>query len=898
MSISNRVAVSLRVILNWIKRKGGSRQSYRTALAIFKREGWGGIKRKLLTLNAEMSMLSAGGLERNDYSEWISRYDTLSEKKRAYMRSQISNLTTKTVISIVMPTYNPRPEWLRDAIESVLCQIYPHWELCIADDNSTDPQIRPILEEYAAQDARIKVVFREKNGHISEASNSAIALTQGQWIALLDHDDLLAEHALYWVAAAFNEDDNLRLIYSDEDKIDDSDTRQLPYFKCDWNRDLIYSHNMFCHLGVYHRDLIEATGGFRVGFEGAQDYDLILRCIEQVRPAQIFHIPRVLYHWRMHADSTAQSSESKPYAMQAGLKALTEHFDRLSVGAKVKLTDSNQYQVTYPVPDPQPLVSLIIPTRNGEDITRQCIDSILTRTTYQNFEIILIDNGSDEKGALAYFASLTSNPRVSVIRDDSPFNYSSLNNSAVKIAKGDIIGLLNNDIEVISPGWLTEMVGHALRDEVGVVGSRLWYSNNTLQHGGCVLGIGGVAGHPHKHLPRGAYGYNGRTNVVSSVSAVTAACLIVRKSIYKRVGGLNERDLKVAFNDIDFCLRVKEAGYVNVYTPLAELYHYESITRGYEDTPEKVKRFEAEVRYMKERWGSTLLTDHAYNPNLTLEYEDCSLAWPPRIGSLYQQGEDKKRNNKTSQKEVLAVVIHAFYLDILDSLLSSLSKIPLKLKLYVTTSVEQEDQAYLLLNESGMDYHLLTVENRGRDILPFLQIMPSVIKGGHELLLKLHTKKSKLRSDGEEWREEVLEKLITPLVAKEVLDYFRSHKDVGMIGPEGHIVPIKKYWGGNQARLMDLASRMGIDPDTVKSQSFVAGTMFYARVSALKPLLGVPLQPADFEEESGQTDGTMAHVIERALAVALLSTDQRLIGTNLGSPEHSIPNESYKYTDA
>lgn len=568
--------------------------------------------------------------DRNDYTEWVRRYDTLTDADRQRMRDVQAAFAVQPLISVVMPTYNAKAEWLIEAIDSVRRQIYPRWQLCIADDASTDPAIRPILERYAMQDERIKVVFRQKNGHISAASNSAIELATGEWIALLDHDDLLNENALFWVAETINRAPDARLIYSDEDKISESGRRSDPYFKCDWNPDLFYSHNMICHLGVYNACIVKEIGGFRQGFEGSQDYDIALRCIERIDTAQIIHIPRVLYHWRVHAESTAMSGDSKPYAALAGERAINEHFARTGVNGRVKYVGYG-YEPAYDLPTDLPLVSIIIPTRNGKALLKQCIDSISKKTSYKNYEILIVDNGSDEPAALAYFEELSKKPNIRVVRDDSPFNYSRLNNKAVEVAQGEVIALVNNDIEVISRDWLTVMVAHALRPCVGAVGAKLWYTNKTLQHGGVILGIGGVAGHSHKHSREGASGYFSRLLITQSLSAVTAACLVIKKSIFNEVGGLEEEKLRIAFNDIDFCLRVREAGYRNVWTPLAELFHHESASRGHEDTPEKQARFNQEVAYMKQRWGAKLLNDPAYSPNLTLDHEDFSYAWPPRL---------------------------------------------------------------------------------------------------------------------------------------------------------------------------------------------------------------------------------------------------------------------------
>ncbi len=564
------------------------------------------------------------------YPRWIREFDTLSDEVRTAMRTHTENFAYKVLVSIVMRVHNPDTALLDRAIASVRTQIYPNWELCIADDASTDAAIRPLLERYALNDARIKVFFREENGHISVASNSALALAGGEWIALLDYDDVFAEHALFWVVDAINKHPTCLLIYSDEDKIDEVNVRSDPHFKCDWNADLFYSKNMFSHLGVYQTNLVREVGGFRTGLEGSQDYDLALRCIERISPSQIHHIPRVLYHWRIHAGSTAHTPDAKPYAMVAGERALNEHLARCGVAATAESVGDG-YRVRYALPEQLPLVSLIIPTRNSLKLLRQCVESILTKTTYFNYEIIIVDNGSDDRATLRYLEELDARPGVRVLRDAQPFNYSALNNAAVKVARGEVVGLINNDVEVINGDWLTEMVSHAMRPEIGAVGARLWYSDDTLQHAGVVLGIHGVAGHVHRFLPRGNVGYCGRAALIQSFSAVTGACLVVRKSSYEAVGGLNEVELQVACNDIDFCLKLREAGFRNLWTPYAELYHHESSSRGHDDTPEKLARSAREVAYMKARWGALLLNDPAYSPNLTLDAEDFSLAWPPRL---------------------------------------------------------------------------------------------------------------------------------------------------------------------------------------------------------------------------------------------------------------------------
>lgn len=594
------------------------------AWRMFKKSGWSGIR-------WEMGRRIGGY---NNYTTWVRRYDTLTPEIRNRIAQRAAALTDQPLISVVMPTYNPNPGWLREAIESVRAQIYPSWELCIADDASPSAEVRAILKSYSESDPRIKVVFRPQNGHISAASNSALELVSGPWVALMDHDDLLPADALFWVADCIAANPGVQLIYSDEDKADESGFRFGPYFKPDWNVDLFRSQNMFSHLGVLSTELMRSVGGFRVGMEGSQDWDLVLRCIERVDARQIRHIPRVLYHWRVHSESTARSMSAKPYAALAGERALNEHFQRTGVRATAEHLDFG-YRVRYALPDVLPLVSVIIPTRNALQLTRQCVESILSRTTYSNYEIIIVDNGSDDPATLAWFKQIAAEkPNVRVLRDDRDFNYSALNNGAVPSANGELLALVNNDIEVITPDWLSEMVSLAVQPGVGAVGARLWYPNRTLQHAGVILGIGGIAAHAHRGMPVGREGYAGRAALIQSFSAVTAACLVIRKQHYLAVGGLDEVNLRESFNDIDFCLRLREAGLRNVWTPYAELFHYESATRSKNMSPKRQAQFQEESAYMHKRWGDLLQNDPAYSPNLMLAREDFSYAWPPRLAPV------------------------------------------------------------------------------------------------------------------------------------------------------------------------------------------------------------------------------------------------------------------------
>ncbi len=567
---------------------------------------------------------------RNNYRRWVKRYGSISKRMRKRIRAEIVQMNSPPTIAVVMPTYNADPDWLLAAMDSVRNQLYPHWHLCIADDASTDPAVISVLKTAQQQDERIEVVFREQNGHIAAATNSALERVKADWVAFLDHDDLLAEHALYEVAQVVNNNPDIALIYSDEDKINANQRRCDPYFKPDWNYPLFLSHNLITHLAVYRKSIIDRIGGLRAGYDGAQDYDLALRFIEQIRPAQIFHIPKVLYHWRVHAQSTAGGNAAKPYAMLAGERALNEHFARCGTDAVVERLEFG-YRPRFALPAPLPKVSIIIPTRNAHRLVGQCLSSIYARTSYENFEVILVDNGSDDPAAIAAFSAACERyPSLRRLRDDGPFNFARLCNAGVAEAQGEVVCLLNNDIEVDSPNWLEELVSVACQPTVGAVGGKLLYPDGKIQHAGVVLGIAGWAGHAHKGFRDDNPGYVGRAALLSAFSAVTGACMVLRRERFDAVGGFDEVAFGVACNDVDLCLRLAEQGWQSVYVPWAVLYHHESATRGYEDTPEKKARFEAEVARIWERWGRIMADDPAYNPNLGLAFEDFSLAWPPR----------------------------------------------------------------------------------------------------------------------------------------------------------------------------------------------------------------------------------------------------------------------------
>ncbi len=570
-----------------------------------------------------------------DYARWIRCYDRLERDDARRIREQVASFHYSPLISVLLPVYNSNPRWLRRAILSVQKQLYPRWELCVVDDASSDRKLWPFLQRCARRDPRIKVMRRAENGHISAASNDALRLASGDFVALLDHDDELAPTALYFVALALNKNRGLQLLYSDEDKLDAQNRRFEPYFKSDWNPELFLAQNFISHLSVYRTDLVRRTGGFRVGFEGSQDYDLTLRCIDQIQPNEIEHLPWVLYHWRAGDQSTASSVTAKPYAQEAARRAVQEHLDRTGIAGTVLPSHGVYLQSKYALPAERAMVSIVIPTRDQALSLRKCLNSIFHKTDYENYEVIVLDNESYDAETLEFLATLKKQERVQVERIESAFNYSRLNNRGVELSRGSFVALLNNDVEVINDGWLSEMVSRAVRPEVAMVGARLWYPNGTIQHGGVILGAGGIAGHAHVGLRRDEPGYFARAHLAQDLSAVTAACALVRRDVYLQLGGFDE-NLAVTFNDIDFCLRLREAGYRIVWTPHADLIHYESASRGFDDSKPKQIRFLAEVDHMNSKWGEILQRDPFYNPNLSLGEDLFTLAFPPRTTKPWQ----------------------------------------------------------------------------------------------------------------------------------------------------------------------------------------------------------------------------------------------------------------------
>ncbi len=571
----------------------------------------------------------------HSYAAWVKQFDTIGAGERVVLRRDLRALLRHPLISIVMPVYNPDLAHLSSAIDSVRAQIYDNWELCIADDASTDASVARTLKQYAAADPRIKVTFREHNGHIAACSNSALELATAEWVALLDQDDLLAKHALAFVAATIEEHPEAGLIYSDEDKIDQEGARCCPFFKSDWNPELLLGQNYVSHLGVYRRALLVEIGGFREGYEGSQDYDLALRCSEKLQPAQIRHIPRVLYHWRMVEGSAAATSEAKPYAPKAARLAIADHLERKNIdGAVVPCPENREWhRVIYHLRSPLPLVSIIIPTRDQAALLQRCLTSIREKTDYAPIEIVIVDNGSTKPETHAFLNDLALDPRIQIVTDGAEFNFSRLINRGVRIARGEILAFLNDDIETDKSDWLREMVSRAIQPEVGAVGARLWYPDGRLQHAGVVLGLHGVARHAFQRFLPQPVALMNRTFILSqNYSAVTAACMVLRKTGFDDVGGFDE-NLPNNFNDVDFCLRLRERGLQIIWTPYADLIHQESASRGrHSDSAERALLLH-DMAYLQEKWGEQLRNDPFYSPNLS-NSDAFTLAWPPRIPPL------------------------------------------------------------------------------------------------------------------------------------------------------------------------------------------------------------------------------------------------------------------------
>lgn len=567
------------------------------------------------------------------YAHWCHLYANPSENDFAEMDRQIQNMSWRPRFSFVMPVYNTPPYLLCEVLDAMLEQNYPDFEICVADDCSPNPEVVQILEDYASRNSQLKFAKRSTNGHISLASNSAASLATGDFIVLVDHDDLIPPYALFVVAAYLNRFPDARILFSDEDKISPSGVHFDPYFKSCYNQYLMYGHNMVSHLGVYQRQLFEEVGGFHKGLEGSQDYDFALRCIDRINPHQIIHIPHVLYHWRQVPGSTSVAADAKDYAAYAARNGINKHFQRQQLpltSVEGHAPGNHAIDVTHELATS---ISIIIPTRNGIDVLDECLKSISKCNDF-NVEVIVVDNNSDHPDALSYLGRIAKiHPALNVRVLEAPgaFNFSAINNYAAGNCTGDIICFLNNDTQVLSKNWLMRARGLLAIDEIGAVGARLLYPDHTVQHFGIVTGMGGhrIAGGAHLFENGHGYGYFSKHRMIGEFTAVTAACMFVRREDFNGVGGFDP-DLAVAYNDIDLCLKIRAIGRRIVCDPSILLEHKESKSRGSDTTPEKAARLEREAAWMKSRWGQQLLEDPYYSPNLSLDRPDFSLAYPPR----------------------------------------------------------------------------------------------------------------------------------------------------------------------------------------------------------------------------------------------------------------------------
>jgi GT2 family glycosyltransferase len=591
--------------------------------------GWGATARRMLWLWREKGtryvlkrVLARLGHGTLSYESWIKQNDTLLPRDVAQIRGRIGQLQQQPIITLVLRLERPRAAPLQRVIDSVRGQLYENWQLCVASDCAHTPEIKALLDSYANADARIQIIACDIDG--VHAGNAALAA--GEFIGLLGQNDRLATHALYLVVEEINDCADVSLIYTDEDTIDEQGRRSTPCFKTDWNPDLFLSQDYIGHLVVYRRELIKSIG-FRAGFIGCEDYDLALQAVERIAPSTIRHVPFVLVHREMKAGIT----KTGEIIAQNARRAIQDHLDRVGSRAIVEAGNTgDKYRVRWMLPTPLPRVSIIIPTRDRVELLRGAVDSIFNKTSYPDFEVVIVDNQSVDAAALSYLDRLAERPNIRVLRFDHPFNYSAINNFAAKQCKSPVLALLNNDILAIDDGWLTEMVSQAMRPEVGAVGAMLYYPDDVIQHAGVILGFGGVAVNCCNGLANGSRDELTRVEMVQNYSAVTAACLMTRASVFDEVNGFNETDLPVAFNDVDYCLRLRERGYLVTWTPYAKLYHLESVSRGDDLSPSKIERFRRDQAYMIKRWGRVLTNDPYYSPNYSLDSVPFALAAKPR----------------------------------------------------------------------------------------------------------------------------------------------------------------------------------------------------------------------------------------------------------------------------
>ncbi len=604
---SNGKEIKEKLSLTKIKKQGGKKSILDKSVQYFKSYG---LKSFVIKVKNKLKE------KKVPYDEWRLM---VMPKAEELERQRNEKLETMPKFSIVVPLYRTNENFLKEMIESVQAQTYANWELCLADGSGEGYDLEKIVAGFSAADSRVKYKNLKDNLGIAGNTNAALDMAEGDYIVLLDHDDLLTPDALYECALAVNNNENCEVIYSDEDKVDEAGKHYSePHFKPDFNIDLLRNVNYICHLFVVKREIVTGINGFKSEYDGAQDYDFIFRCIEKAK--KVVHIPKVLYHWRISGASTAMDPESKLYAFKAGARAITDHCSRM--GLKVHVLEGlvpGYYRTVFELKD-RPKVSVIIPNKDHTEDLAKCLNSLFEVSHYENIEVIVVENNSTDQVTFQYYEDIQKKyDKVRVVYwEGKGFNFSAINNFGAGFATGEYLLLLNNDVEIINSDCIDELLAYGQREDVGIVGARLLYEDNTIQHAGVVVGFGGIAGHTFVGMHRDEKCYFLRSMCAQDYSAVTAACMLVKKSVFDEVGGLNE-NLAVAFNDIDFCLKVREAGKLVVYNPYAELYHYESKSRGLEDSPEKIERFNKEIETFKTNWKHILEAgDPFYNPNLTL----------------------------------------------------------------------------------------------------------------------------------------------------------------------------------------------------------------------------------------------------------------------------------------
>lgn len=605
----------LRIVNRFVK-SIFNKQYVKEQIAKIKEKGW-----KVTWIEMKRYMIMGTAAEPEEfYQIWINKNEPNEEELE---KQKNTKFEINPKISIIVPMYNTPEKFFEELVDGLVNQTYPNWELCLADGSL---EKNKKLEKIYKKDKRIKYKFIGENKGISGNTNAALELATGNFVALLDHDDLLPKFSLYEIVKCINKNPDVDFIYTDEDKFEElGGKRYDPYFKSDFAPDTLRANNFICHFSIFKKELMNELGGFRSEFDGAQDYDIILRMSEKAK--KIIHIPKILYHWRVHALSTAKSGgTAKPYAYEAGIKAVQAHIDR--IGLKGEVVSGNTlgtYKVNYEIKG-NPKVSIIIPNKDYVSTLKVCLKSIAKLTTYENYEIIVVENNSEEQKTFKYYDEINGKEKIKVVKyPEKGFNYSKIINYGVANSDGEYIIQLNNDTELITPNWIEEMLGFAQREDVGAVGAELFYPDKSIQHAGIIIGIGGVAGHVFRNIPHGMHGYFSKDAMIQNMSAVTAACMMAPRKMYEAVGNMDEK-FEVAFNDVDFCLKIREQGKLIVYNPYVQFIHYESKSRGFEDTLEKQKRFQGEIERFQKRWKKILKDgDPYYNINLRLDNDQCAI---------------------------------------------------------------------------------------------------------------------------------------------------------------------------------------------------------------------------------------------------------------------------------